>query len=144
MPVSRQFAQIVRFGVVGLCATVLYVTLAFFFATTFSRWPSAFSAFAAYVVAGLFSYLAHKLFTFASDGDHAREAPRFVAVSAAGFGLAALLPLVLHDVMGLSLAIPVLLTAVIVPVMNFVALRWFVFRRPAANATASSPGAASG
>jgi putative flippase GtrA len=128
---AHQFGQLLRFGVVGGCATVLYVILAFSFARTFAQWPSAASAFGAYLVAGLFSYLAHKLFTFASDGSHGREAPRFMLVSAAGFGIAALLPFVLHDVMGLSLAIPVLLTAVLVPVMNFVALRWFVFDRAA-------------
>lgn len=131
MLVSRQLAQLVRFGFVGLAATVLYVILAFSFAKAFAHWPSAASAFGAYLVAGLFSYLAHKLFTFASDGSHGREAPRFAIVSIAGFGLAALLPFVLHDLMGLSLAIPVLLTAVLVPVMNFVALRWFVFDRAA-------------
>lgn len=128
---AHQFGQLLRFGVVGGCATVLYVILAFSFARTFAQWPSAASAFGAYLVAGMFSYLAHKLFTFASDGSHGREAPRFMLVSAAGFGIAALLPFVLHDVMGLALAIPVLLTAVLVPVMNFVALRWFVFDRAA-------------
>lgn len=124
---ARQFAQIARFGCVGLVATALYVVLAFLFARLFEPWPSAASAFGAYLVAGLFSYIAHKLITFASDGRHGREAPRFVLVNLAGFGLAAALPLVLHDMMGMALAVPVVLTAILVPVMNFVALRWFVF-----------------
>lgn len=127
MPVRRHIIEVMRFGVVGLCATMLYVSLAFFFATTFAQLPSVAAAVAAYLLAGLFSYLAHKVFTFASDGRHRREAPRFAVVSLAGFAMAALLPLILHDLMGLSLVIPVMLTATLVPVMNFVALRWFVF-----------------
>jgi len=127
MPASPRLGELVRFGLVGLSSTALYVILAFSFERILARWPSAASAFGAYAVAGLYSYLAHKLFTFASDGSHGREAPRFVAVSLAGFGLAALLPLVLHDVLGFPFAVPVLLTAILVPVMNFVALRWFVF-----------------
>lgn len=129
---SRKLRELLRFGVVGACATVLYVILAFSFTKAFAQWPSAAGAFVAYVVSGVFSYLAHKLFTFASDDRHSREAPRFVVVSIAGFGLAGLLPFVLHDVMGLPLAIPVLLTAVIVPAMNFIALRLFVFGQGAA------------
>jgi len=132
MPARRHIGQVVRFGFVGLCATMLYVVLALFFATAFPQWPSAIAALAAYALAGLFSYVAHKLFTFASDGRHGREAPRFAVVSLAGFALAALLPLVLHDLMGLSLVIPVMLTATLVPAINFVALRWFVFGRATA------------
>lgn len=132
MPVSSRFAEIVRFALVGLSATALYVILAFSLENAFAQWPSAGSAFAAYLVAGLYSYLAHKFFTFVSDGSHGREAPRFIVVGIAGFGLAALLPFILHDVMGFAFAVPVLLTAILVPVMNFVALRWFVFDRAAA------------
>lgn len=123
----RNLDQITRFGLVGLAGTILYVFLALAYDATFPRWPATVGAFGAYTVAGLFSYLSHKMFTFASEGDHAREAPRFIFVTACGYALATLLPLVLHDMMDLPLLLPVLLTATLIPIVNFFLLRRFVF-----------------
>ncbi|QKV19809.1 GtrA family protein [Oricola thermophila] len=125
---SWKSSRIARFGIVGIAATMLYMVLALAFEASFPRWPAAAGAVGAYAIAGLFSYFAHKLFTFGSECDHAQEAPRFIVVTLGGYALAALLPLVLHDIMKLPLLLPVLLTATLVPIVNFIALRWFVFR----------------
>ncbi len=130
--VPPYFAQILRFAIVGLCSTAIYIVVTLSLDAFFTQWPSAISAFVASCIGAVFSYSAHKTFTFSSDGRHQHEAPRFAVVTAVGFSISTLLPFVLHDVMGLALIIPVMLAATLVPAINFVALRWFVFGRATA------------
>ncbi|MET3578747.1 putative flippase GtrA [Mesorhizobium robiniae] len=126
--------RLLKFASVGLAATILYALCAGLFASAGSRYLSpALASVAAYAIAAIFSYLGHKFFTFMSAGSHQFEAPRFAVLT--GFGLAAayLLPMVLVGQFGLPVAIPILLTCILIPVVNFVVLdRWIFSGRSAA------------
>ncbi|MDR3509830.1 MAG: GtrA family protein [Caulobacteraceae bacterium] len=124
---------LLRFGLVGLVSTLLYAALAWG-ATTEMRIAAAPASVLAYALAGVFSYLAQKRFTFRSNGAHKREAPRFLCASAAGASIAALAPLVLTDRLGLPPIVAIAFTCGFVPVMNYLVLERLVFRgasRPA-------------
>lgn len=115
-----------RFGAVGLSATVLYAVLAYVFGQG-AHFAPVRASLAAYAVAAAYSYVAHKIVTFMSPGPHRSEAPRFVVATAAGFAIAYLAPAVLVGWLGLPPALPIVLTSLLVPVVNFILLSRWVF-----------------
>ncbi|AZO08676.1 MULTISPECIES: GtrA family protein [unclassified Mesorhizobium] len=117
-----------RFASVGLVATILYAVLTAVFAG--SEWlglaPVEASLWA-YAAAALFSYLAHRSFTFMSAGPHRSQVPRFVLLTLAGLALAYAAPWLLTVTLGLPLAVPVLLTCLAIPALNLLVLDRWVF-----------------
>ncbi|KUM25087.1 polysaccharide synthesis protein GtrA [Mesorhizobium loti] len=119
---------LVRFGSVGIVATILYAALAAFFAR--SEWiglAPVEASFAAYAAAALFSYLAHKSFTFMSAGPHRSEAPRFLLLTLTGLAVAYAAPSLLTVNLGLPFVVPVLVTCVVIPALNLLVLDRWVF-----------------
>jgi putative flippase GtrA len=111
---SSEPARISRFALVGVVSTLLY----------------ALGSLVAYVLAGVFSYTAHRSFTFRSDRSHREAAPRFIGLSLVGYGIATAAPLLLTDWAGLPNVFAVALTSLVVPALNFVLMRAMVFVRP--------------
>lgn len=123
---------VLRFAAVGVASTLLYAGLALA-ATALLPGPAAVAALAAYALAAVFSYTAHRRFTFRSDRPHAEAAPRFVGLSLVGWGIAAAAPALETDWAGLPPVMPIATTVVLVPLVNFVLMRRMVFAdgRPA-------------
>ena len=120
--------RLMRFGMVGIAATALYGVLAVLL--TNGRWiglDAVQASLAAYAVAALFSYVAHKSVTFMSPGLHRTEAPRFFLVTAIGFAVAYTAPALLTGVFGMQSIISVLATCIVVPAVNFLVLDRWVF-----------------
>ncbi|MER9301912.1 GtrA family protein [Mesorhizobium sp. M0496] len=117
-----------RFGLVGIAATILYAALAAAFVKSerFGFSPVE-ASLAAYAAAGLFSYLAHRSITFMSSGPHRSEAPRFLLLAAIGLVIAYGAPALLTAKLGLPLIIPIMITCLLVPAINFVVLDRWVF-----------------
>jgi putative flippase GtrA len=119
---------LIRFGLVGSAATALYAALA---SVLMSREWIGLSAvrasLAAYVAAALFSYLAHKAVTFMSREPHRTEAPRFLLLAVTGLAVAYCAPALLTGILGLPGIVPVLVTCIVIPVLNLVVLRRWVF-----------------
>ncbi|TIL83126.1 MAG: GtrA family protein [Mesorhizobium sp.] len=122
-----------RFGSVGIAATILYAVLAAVFARADRiGFTPVQASLAAYAAAALFSYLAHKSFSFMSAGPHRSEAPRFLLLSATGLGVAYAAPTLFTVMLGLPLFVPILLTCLVIPALNLIALdRWVFARRGA-------------
>ena len=119
--------QMIRFAIAGLGATLLFVALTMALDQYQPKWPGFFSAFIAYAICSLYSYIAHKYSTFRSKGKHKREAPRFVFLIALGYVIAVAFPAFLHDYLLWPLIIPTVLVAVVVPCINFFGMQYFVF-----------------
>lgn len=115
-----------RFGAVGLSATALYAVLAFILGQG-AHFAPVRASLTAYAAAAAYSYVAHKIVTFMSPGQHRSEAPRFLVATAAGFAVAYLAPAVLVGWLGLPPALPIVVTSLLVPVVNFVLLSRWVF-----------------
>jgi putative flippase GtrA len=128
-----------RFVVVGLAATLLYAVCAATLSAgeTAPMRPAAASVLA-YVFAAIFSYLGHKFFTFMSGGAHRFEVPRFIALTALGLAVSYVLPVVMSESLGLPVQVPVLLTCVLIPVVNYLVLRHWVFARASVGIGADS------
>jgi putative flippase GtrA len=116
----------IRFLVTGIGATLLYALLAAAFSTAMPIKP-ALGSVLAYGLAAAFSYAGHKYFTFVSSGAHRFEAPRFVVLTLIGLATSFALPAVLSEGFGLPAQVPIELTCLLVPVVNYVVLRHWVF-----------------
>lgn len=117
-----------RFVSVGIAATILYGGVAILLV----EWKVAAlgmvsASMIAYAVAALFSYLGHKFVTFMSPGSHRVELPRFLALTGVGFAIAGGLSMLFAGMPGVPHYVPVLLTCVTVPIINFVVMDWWVF-----------------
>lgn len=122
------FGLLTRFALVGVAATILYAVLALAFGRLLDSHAGAWTSLLAYGVAAVFSYLAHRAFTFASDGDRAAEIPRFIVVTATGAAISFAVPAVVQTGFGLPLAVAVLLVCLVIPLINFLVLDRWVFR----------------
>ena len=136
--------ELARFGLIGVGATVFYA-LASLTLIAAGLAPTLASALA-YGLAALVSYAGHKLFTFASDGAHRVEGPRYAVVNGFSFLLAVGAPS-LAERLGGDARLGVLAACIAVPAFNYVAMKLYVFprgsgeaRKRAANATPSGLG----
>ena len=110
----------------GAAATIGYVVIAESLA--FLGLRPALASVIAYAICGLWSYLGHKRFTFASSTPHSFAAPRFVAAAAAGLLISAGAPLLFAWLLSPSPYFAVLATCVVAPIVSFVASQNYVFR----------------
>ena len=127
MPGTRLPGRLSRFAIIGAMSTLIYALVALFLSNGYHVFPVTEASLAAYVFAALFSYAGHKYFTFVSHGSHSFEGPRFVVLTLLGLALSFVLPTVLSGIMSLPAQVPIALTCVLVPVVNYMLLRHWVF-----------------
>ncbi|MDG4894590.1 GtrA family protein [Mesorhizobium sp. WSM4976] len=121
-------ARILRFAAIGGLSTLTYAVLTLALSDRHGLgMPVTFASMAGYGAGAVFSYCGHRIVTFMSDGAVGFEIPRFAGATAIGFLLSFALAAVLTDLGGLSPSVPVALSCVLVPALNFVLLRKFVF-----------------
>lgn len=118
-------ARISKFAVIGLMSTGLYAMVAYWLSMAGS---AVQASIVAYGIAAVFSYYGHKFVTFASDGAHGVEGPRFVTLTIAGLFISWSLPFALSGRLGLSPLVPIVATCVLIPAFNYVILGKWVFR----------------
>ncbi len=117
-----------RFALIGAAATAIYAATAAVLSAGFDPLlPATTASVCAYALAALVSYAGHKYVTFGSAGAHVFEAPRFVAVTAMGIAFAGILPKLMVDGAGLEPLVPIAVTCIVVPVVNYVVLERWVF-----------------
>ncbi|ANT49342.1 GtrA family protein [Mesorhizobium amorphae] len=126
-----RYGRISRFAVIGGASTLIYGACALLLSrggAGAAILPATLASAVAYAVAGLFSYAGHKYFTFVSAGAHAFELPRFLLLNATGLATAIALPVLLTEKLGMPVAVPVVLTCIAVPLVNYIVLGRWVFR----------------
>lgn len=121
-------ARILRFVAIGGVSTSIYAVLTLALSDRHGLgMPVTFASIGGYGAGAVFSYCGHRFVTFMSDGAVGFEIPRFAIATATGFLLSLALAAVLTDLAGLSPSVPVALSSILVPALNFVMLRKFVF-----------------
>lgn len=121
-------ARILRFAAIGGLSTLIYAVLTLALSDRHGLgMPVTIASMAGYGAGAVFSYCGHRFVTFMSDGAVGFEVPRFAVATAIGFLLSLALAAVLTDIAGLSPSVPVALSSILVPALNFVLLRKFVF-----------------
>ena len=121
-------ARILRYAAIGGVSTLIYavLTLALSAMHGFGM-PVTIASIAGYGAGAVFSYCGHRFVTFMSDGAVGFEIVRFACATALGFLVSVGLAVILTDVAGLPPLVPVAIASILVPVLNFIILRKFVF-----------------
>jgi putative flippase GtrA len=115
-----------RFAVVGGLATGTYLVVsnALIFIHIL---PGAFSSAVAYMVAMLISYAGQSRFTFRVGNGDAQQPLRYIAMSACGIGISYLSVFAAEHVLRMAPAWGTLATAIIVPIISFLMMKFWVF-----------------
>lgn len=126
--ISDLFAEWVRFGFVGLAATLTYL-IASLLADGAGAQPFA-ANLVGYLASVFVSYFGHALVTFRIVPRHSFHGPRFAAISLATFALTNAIVFAVVEVLELSFPIAALSIALAIPVFTWAVSRWWVFKNP--------------
>ncbi len=86
VPPRHLFLELVRFGIVGVAATLVHVGVAVACVEAAGLDPFVANLLAFTTAVGI-SYVGHMYVTFGARGAHAQRLPRFVATALLGLGL---------------------------------------------------------
>lgn len=117
----------VRFGLVGVAATLTYYLLGILFVNIL-RLPIIAGNTAAFVISFGVSYLGQKAFTFQSRGNAIDQLWKFAAAQGIGLGLNTGI-VEAGTRLGLSYAIAMLPAIILVPPVVYLLCKFWVFRR---------------
>lgn len=118
--------QGLRFGVVGLWSTAVYVSVA---ALTHAMGAPPFLANAiAYAIATGVSYLGHFHWTFGRSTGHRRALLRFLVVSGAGFLLSAAIIHAVTEALAAPFWVALIAVIFVVPGLSWALGRYWTFR----------------
>lgn len=120
------FAQLGRFASIGVLATLLHVLTAIV-AQSYFGLTAQVSNLAGFVSAFGLSYLGHARVTFKVAAMHGAQLQRFLVISLLGLALSASITHLVHDVLNAPFAIAMLTVGVCVPLLTFLAAKYWVF-----------------
>ena len=123
---SKLTSKILRFVLIGGTGTTIYIILTLVLNAKIGL-PAALASFVAHCCTALYSYLGHRVFTFGSNRPHRQAITRFTGLTLVGYGFSITIPWLMTSVYGLPLIIPVLVTSVAVPLLNFLMMERIVF-----------------
>ena len=121
------FGETVRFGLVGLSATLLYVALFWLLTSELGLIPAVSATFAS-IISIVASYSGHYFFTFRHSGGHFRSMTRFLAMSATLITANSVLVEIVDRYFTFKSA-PFIATCIFYPLASFLLNRTLVFRR---------------
>jgi putative flippase GtrA len=134
-----ELGRIIRFGFVGIAATVVYTGTSLAGIEVFGLPPVAASVLGQ-VVSTFVSYFGHAIFSFRVEPSHRLYLIRFLLICVLTFALNVIVTWLIADVLGLSPRIAIAVVTVLIPITNYLANRFWVFlpglRRAAANSRA--------
>lgn len=118
---------LIRYGWTGAFNALLYIglTVAFAELANFSPLHASISGF---TVTLPLAYVGHRYFAFQSDAPHLRAIFLFAVTMSAAFVVSTVSVLLLVEWSGFHYAVALLMTTVLGPMVNFLILRFWVFR----------------
>jgi len=131
--------QLIRFGIVGLIATIIHVII-FVILIEFADWSGSASNLTAFFVAFFFSYFGHYFYSFKDrfvvtttkkDVLYMPTFLKFCTVSAGGFFINALIAWGVVDSLQLDYWIAVVMMLTVTPITVFLFSKNWVFRQTA-------------
>ncbi len=124
----RELQRIGRFGLVGICATLVYASSFALSVRELGVTPVAGTTIG-YLLSTAVSYFGHQGFSFAVSADHGDYLPRFAVLSIFSYGISTGMVAVISDVLLLPYPIAVIVPTLTIPIINYVLSRFWVFRR---------------
>lgn len=121
----KETFQIMRFGMVGISATLLHLCIALTLNFVFGVSPQAANLIA-FSCALIVSFLLHHSFSFRSTRKRAEALPRFFVAAGSGY-LASAVGLAQLETMSLPTSISLILSACLIPAVSYFVNRYWVF-----------------
>lgn len=121
-----EFGRLFRFGIVGIVATLVYAGATLFTIEILHLAPVLSSIVGQLTATGV-SYFGHSMFSFAVQADHKTYLFRFLVILMLTFALNAGVTWLLSDVLQISHRISVAVITVLIPMVNFICNRYWVF-----------------
>lgn len=118
--------ELLRFGFVGIAATLLYVVLSAIF--IYANIAPVIASAASYIICMFASYLGHRFLTFRSTHSSSKEFGKFAVVTFAGL-LTSTCVMAATLRLGLDASLGVLAVVVSIPIVNFVIFKVWVFNQ---------------
>lgn len=118
--------RIIRFGIVGIVSTAVHAGTALFAVEIIGLHP-VFASIIGQAVAGVVSYFGHALYSFTVKLDHRTYLWRFLVIGVFTFGLNAFVTWLLTDIIMISYRVAIILVTILVPVVNYLCNRYWVF-----------------
>ena len=122
----KLLAQIGRFGIVGIIATVVHVTLFLSLVEGFAI-KAFWANLLAFSTAVFVSYFGNLIWTFAMPEAGLGRLPRFVLVAFIGLVANQTIVLLLVDLLGQSPRLAIAIVVIVVPAITYLACRWWIF-----------------
>jgi putative flippase GtrA len=135
---SVEVGRIFRFGVVGICATMVYI-LASIIANEISRIPPVPASILAQVAAIGVSYFGHSAYSFQVKADHRAFLWRFLVIAGLNFVVATAVTWLIADIAKFSPRVGIAAVAILIPIINYICNRFWVFMPGLAPATLAQP-----
>jgi putative flippase GtrA len=123
---TAEVARIIRFGIVGIAATLVYAGVTYLVVETGVAKPIMASVIGQ-LTAGFISYFGHLRFSFAVDPDHKSFVWRFLVIAAVTFAMNIGVTFLLTEVLGLSYRVSIVVVTVLIPITNYLCNRFWVF-----------------
>ncbi len=118
--------RFVRFGMVGILATLVYAGMTFV-GVEFLGLAAVRASIVGQVLSMAASYFGHSIFSFGVVTDHRAHLWRFLVIAVLTFGMNGVVTWALTNAMGLGYRVAVVIVGVLIPVMNYVCNRFWVF-----------------
>jgi putative flippase GtrA len=122
----REAARVFRFGLVGICVTLVFLVASTVANEVFGI-PPVLAAIVGQTAAIAVSYMGHSLFSFRVKADHSRFLSRYLVIVVLLLGIALGLTWLITDLAGFSPRIATTAVAVLIPIINYLCNRFWVF-----------------
>ena len=126
MTPRKTIFQIFRFGLVGIIATFIHVSVAFL-SEIFGLGFQA-SNFVGFASAVLFSFLGNKNYTFKAKGKHSAYLTRFFGLSVLNYCASAFIILLVSQSLGYPFALSLFAIVVVLPTLSFLVQKFWIFK----------------
>ena len=120
------FRQIRRFGVIGLLATAIHITMAYF-AESYGTLSPQLANLTGFMAAFLISYIGHLRYTFQPQGRSGGYFRRFLILSVLSFMASSYVVYALTVKLGVDFLWTLTVVAVVVPSISFIAAKFWAF-----------------
>lgn len=125
--VRVEFGRFIRFGIIGVLASLMYAGVTFFIVEMGVGNP-IMATIVGQLCAALISYFGHQRYSFAVASTHKIFAWRFLVVFGLTFAMNVGVTWLLTENFGISHRVTIVVVTVLIPVTNYFCNRFWVFR----------------
>ncbi|ATX79911.1 Putative flippase GtrA (transmembrane translocase of bactoprenol-linked glucose) [Mariprofundus aestuarium] len=123
----KEVGQVLRFGLVGIMATVTHV-ITVLFLVEWGGWGPLWANFVAFSLAVFVSFIGHYHWTFNASTPYATAFPKFFTIALLGLGLNQAIMFSLVNLLGWDYRLGLAAVIMVVPAITFLASRFWAFQ----------------